>query len=252
LTFAGAAGRIVPVTKFKRSAPQVLLACLVILVVASPIVRTIDIAGLSFAVEGIFCVVLLAAVYAEQKHFSWRRPAVWFVVVAFLLRFAATGAGPSSTPESYKALLVFSELYTAILIFYLTYVLVSKLTATDRVRADTVSGIAAAYILLAIGFGSLHIATFVVQEGDAFRGFQHNLESDLQEGKSSLDQWGPDLMYYSVVTQTTLGYGDITPKSDLARGIAMAQTIIGQLFLAIILARIVGMELAQRSAGDRE
>ena len=48
-------------------------------------------------------------------------------------------------------------------------------------------------------------------------------------------------MYFSFSTQTTLGYGDILPKSDLARGLAMVQGIIGQLYLAVMVARLVGL-----------
>ena len=127
-------------TKLKHGAPKVLLASLVVLIVANPVVRMLDWPGLTFVVEALFCAVLLAAVYAEAPRFSWRSPAVWFVGLAFVFRSAATGFGPSTPPAMYRALLILSELYTAVLIFYLTYILVRRLTKPDRVNADTVSG----------------------------------------------------------------------------------------------------------------
>jgi hypothetical protein len=48
-------------------------------------------------------------------------------------------------------------------------------------------------------------------------------------------------IYFSFVTLATLGYGDIVPHSELARGIAMVEGIGGQLFLAVLVARLVSL-----------
>ncbi len=58
---------------------------------------------------------------------------------------------------------------------------------------------------------------------------------------------GPDPMsevvsvYYSFVTLATLGYGDYLPRTDIARGVATFEVIGGQLFLAVMVARLIGM-----------
>ena len=54
------------------------------------------------------------------------------------------------------------------------------------------------------------------------------------------------LVYFSFVTLTTLGYGDITAVSPVARTLAMLEAAIGQLFPAILIARLVSMELYYR------
>ena len=57
---------------------------------------------------------------------------------------------------------------------------------------------------------------------------------------------GPDpiselsAVYYSFVTLATLGYGDIVPRTDIARGVAVFEVIGGQLFLAVLVARLIG------------
>lgn len=50
-----------------------------------------------------------------------------------------------------------------------------------------------------------------------------------------------ELMYFSFVTLTTLGYGDVTPGRELARNLAVLQAVFGQLYLAVVVARLVGL-----------
>jgi hypothetical protein len=57
----------------------------------------------------------------------------------------------------------------------------------------------------------------------------------------------PVLAYFSYVTLTTIGYGDIAPVTLQARYAALAEGIAGQFYLAILVARLVSMQLAQMS-----
>ena len=54
------------------------------------------------------------------------------------------------------------------------------------------------------------------------------------------------MVYYSFITLTTIGYGDITPVHAVARSLAMAEGLVGQLYPAILIARLVSMELETR------
>jgi hypothetical protein len=54
------------------------------------------------------------------------------------------------------------------------------------------------------------------------------------------------LLYYSFVTLTTLGYGDITPVHPVARSLATGEALVGQLYPAILIARLVSMRIAPR------
>lgn len=51
---------------------------------------------------------------------------------------------------------------------------------------------------------------------------------------------------YSLVTLTTMGYGDITPVAPIARSLAVAEAVTGQLYLAILISRRVALELQSR------
>ncbi len=56
----------------------------------------------------------------------------------------------------------------------------------------------------------------------------------------------PRVNYFSFVTLTSLGYGDITPLHPFARALVTLEALAGQLFLAILVARLVAMELEWR------
>ncbi len=56
-------------------------------------------------------------------------------------------------------------------------------------------------------------------------------------------------LYYSFVTMSTLGYGDIVPRSSLARMAAAMQAIVGQLYLAVLVARLVGLQIVHATQG---
>jgi ion channel len=63
----------------------------------------------------------------------------------------------------------------------------------------------------------------------------------------AVDGWGSlPFLYYSFVTLTTMGYGDIMPVHPLARALAVLEALTGQLYLAILLARLVSLELRSR------
>ena len=58
----------------------------------------------------------------------------------------------------------------------------------------------------------------------------------------------PDLLYYSFVTLTTLGYGDIVPVHPVARNVAVLQALAGTMYLPIVLSRLVALFIAQSEA----
>jgi len=57
-----------------------------------------------------------------------------------------------------------------------------------------------------------------------------------------------DAIYFSFVTLATLGYGDFTPATPVMRGLSVFEAIIGQLYLAILVARLVSLRAAGRSS----
>ncbi len=59
-------------------------------------------------------------------------------------------------------------------------------------------------------------------------------------------------MYFSYVSLTTLGYGDISPDTPFTRFLVYLEAIFGQLYLAIMIAGLVGVRIAHATSGEQQ
>ncbi|MGE5415128.1 MAG: potassium channel family protein [Syntrophomonadaceae bacterium] len=59
-----------------------------------------------------------------------------------------------------------------------------------------------------------------------------------------------ELAYYSFITLTTVGYGDITPVSPVARTLSVVEALIGQLYPAILIGRLISLQISSRPGGE--
>jgi hypothetical protein len=97
----------------------------------------------------------------------------------------------------------------------------------------TVSIKAAIAIYLLFGFAWANAYLILMQLNP------HSFQSTVGISSTSATEW----YYYSYVTLTTLGYGEITPLTRVARVLAAGEAVTGQLYLAVLIARLIGMEL---------
>ena len=58
--------------------------------------------------------------------------------------------------------------------------------------------------------------------------------------------WDSEWLYFSFVTMTTLGYGDVLPVSATAKAMAYMQAVFGQFYIAVLVAGLVGAYVAQQ------
>ncbi len=130
------------------------------------------------------------------------------------------------------------------LLFYgfVALILLRYILRAPTVTADMLYGAASVYFLL----GLVWAMAFVLVE------MQH-------PGSLSIERPGPlawdDFMYYSFVTLTTLGYGDITPLTQSARSLAILEAITGVFYTTMLVARLVGLYLVQltlRQTGNEQ
>lgn len=108
----------------------------------------------------------------------------------------------------------------------------------EEVAADTLFGAASAYLLLGFVWALLYTLLERLQPGS----FSHVAGPGASDAATLVD-----LLYFSFVTLTTLGYGDIGPLTARARSLAILEAITGVLFVAVLIARLVGMYRRPRS-----
>jgi Ion channel len=148
-----------------------------------------------------------------------RRIAAGLAVLAFVSTAILVKTAP--TRVTYGIVGAWSSLLLVVAIASVVAVL------AERAVVDTsaVLGVLCIYLLLGLLFGGVH------QIAAAFR--PHYLNGAGQPPNSS------DLLYFSVITMTTVGYGDITPACLPARAIAVVEAITGQLYLVSVVAGVV-------------
>jgi hypothetical protein len=115
-----------------------------------------------------------------------------------------------------------------------------------NVTAESILAVVAVYILLGLCWAFAFSIVEYAQPGS----FENVCKPRLGETdcRTTLADF-PRLYYFSFVTMTTLGYGDVVPLTRAAEGVAAMASISGQLFLAILIGRIVGMYIAQQKPG---
>jgi voltage-gated potassium channel Kch len=86
---------------------------------------------------------------------------------------------------------------------------------------------------------------FTVIEGIRPQSF---LIGDLQ--RASIRDMSTHFTYYSFVTLTTLGYGDITPLTPTAKAFSFVEAVFGQIYIAVLIARLVGLHIAHSMKKD--
>ncbi|WP_428249267.1 potassium channel family protein [Ferrovibrio sp.] len=106
-----------------------------------------------------------------------------------------------------------------------------------RVNMHCIMGAVAVYLLLGLIWGLLYVTLELLSPG-AFV-----YPSEAERGHRTFS----NLLYFSFVTLTTVGYGDFLPLHPVARSLATAEALVGQLFPAVLLARLVSMEVTASS-----
>lgn len=204
----------------------VILVLLVVLIFVWPVLIT-PANPLDYLRHVVFTALLLAGAMTAMKY-RWLRLVVGVIVGAALaLRWLAV-AWPA------EALLAWREASTLLLLALFCVIVATRVYGAGPVTSRRIMGAVAVYLLLGLAWEQAYELLHMLRP-ESFAG----VDADT----------GPDAWtYFSFVTLTTVGYGDITPVSPLARSLAIAQALTGQIYLAVMLARLVALQLASRAA----
>jgi hypothetical protein len=198
----------------------VLLAMLIATVFIVPVVFPSD--GAERAARDVpFTLILIASAVTVYARRPLALAAAALCVAAIAVRWAEfiVPAGVQPLARESASLLALGVV---------TWIIAARVFADGAVTADRIMGAVALYLLLGLGWAVAYDLVALHVPG-AFN-------------VSGAERVGPQRwVYFSFVTLTTVGYGDITPVARAAQSLATLEALVGQLYPAIILARLVSL-----------
>lgn len=177
-----------------------------------------------------FVAIFLSGIYAARREHYGFRLAVLLAGAGLAGRIHLRLSDPAALPivVNVSALLFFTHA--------LWNVAAHIWTERNRVNHDVIFAALSAYLLLGLIWG---YAFFFLEMAipHSFTGSHPVLNRD-------------DFSYFSFVTLSTLGYGDIVPVTRPARSLAVVEALTGQLYLAVLIGRLVGAYVSQYRKAD--
>ncbi len=207
-----------------------LLGGLLITLLAGPALLEFDVLRSGVVVQGAFSLTLIVAVWSMSES---RKS--FLMGIALALVTAGATIAYYLEPTTIAAVVgLGSTLTFCCLSLSLT---LTFLFNTRAISANSLIGALCVYLLLGISFGVLNML----------------IETSLPNSFSGIETSGEDgsaisLIYYSFVTLTTLGYGDMAPVRPLAQAIAYMSSVTGQFYIAVLVAGLVSAYLNQRGS----
>ena len=208
---------------FKERFPSLLIFIIAMLILG-PLVE--EFVKLSILMDILWSAIFVSAIYAvsqKKRH----------IVIAVLLALPMLGSIWTKYFVQHKALLVVGSLCGAAFFLFAIIQMLIFIYSHKEVTRDLIVGAAVVYLFMALMWTfifivveTLHPGSFNLPEGQGFEATRQ-------------------FVYYSFVTLTTLGYGDITPISSLARSLCVLEAVIGQLYLVVQVAWLVGIHVSQ-------
>lgn len=126
---------------------------------------------------------------------------------------------------------------------YINYHLITSVLRAPKVTSDIIAGSIAVYLLIGITWATIYGGVDSIVP-DSFN------VTDPLDPKADLTR--PDFLYFSFVTLSTLGYGDIVPIKPLARSFAFMEGMVGVIYVAVFVGRIVARHSPMESTPKKD
>lgn len=208
-----------------------LTSFLILLIVEIFFLAPMQITGLAFRfINGmVFVLLLLVGLLTMTKRKESQAVATMIVALAIVTRAARRYFGVPGLEILDGALILLCTIGFLVIVLWQVY-------REGPVTAHRIQGAVAGYLLLSMIFAIAYHLVDTIQPGS----FQMSSIQDQVRAEGAMDR---SFYYFSVVTLTTTGYGDITALSDSARTLVMMEALIGQLYPVILIARLVSLHV---------
>ncbi len=175
-------------------------------------------------------IVFLTALYAVKGRGRITLIALLLGAPAIVLRLA-------NIAEHHEVVRLPDEISGLAFLIFITTVMVWTIVSNPSVTADTLAGAVSAYFLVGITFGLAYLLIESVLPG--------SFKDTIQPGKHFTPA---DFTFFSFVTLTTVGYGDIVPWGAHARALAIVESVLGIMYPAVLVSRLVGLHGSRRAS----
>jgi hypothetical protein len=217
----------------------VLLAALLLMMAVRLVTLAEGIPAISLDALG--ALFLVAAILAICDHRRFRSMALFLGIPAF----TATLGGQLGGTAGHVSLIA-ARGFSTVFIAFTILVILRDLLTQRKVTWDSIVGTFCGYLLIGIMWSEL-FALLELLSPTAL----HLANGNAPNPTEPVLNWHR-LQYFSFVTLSTVGYGDITPISPTARFLAALEAICGQFYLAVLVAGLVGVKVSNQSNGDPE
>jgi len=180
-------------------------------------------------VHGVTLLVALRASVVSKRTYAI---AVSLVGVAIVLMGVASATGTTTLA------IVVSAGIMGVLVVATPVAVIQRLRGHDRVTAQTVFGALSVYMLIGLFYATVYGTIAALSSAPFFAQVPHASSTDI--------------VYFSYVTLSTTGFGDLTPAGSTGRMIAVSEALVGQLYLVTVVALLVsniGHQRPQRPSG---
>jgi hypothetical protein len=181
--------------------------------------------------------VLIAGTYANRD----RRRYFWLAAIVTALVLPVTW---STLLSNHIALFLTSCLVEAVFYAGIAGVILVAVIRKRMATVQAIFGAVSVYLLLGLAWAQLYWAT-ERWERESLRYPSYILESRTNEGLADFSH----VVYFSFVTMSSLGYGDIVPETRVAQTLAWMQAVVGQFYLAVLVAWVVS-EIPRRDPAE--
>ncbi len=124
-------------------------------------------------------------------------------------------------------------LFGTAFMIYASVVILRSVISAAKVTIETLYGAVAAYVLLGITWGDLYFLVETI--------WPSSFTSPIMPGTQIT---GPNFIFFSFVTLTTIGYGDIVPASAMAKSFVIVEAVTGIMYPAVMIARLIALHSA--------
>ncbi len=212
-----------------------LLVALLILIIGVPVAYDLEL--ISLPLSKVLGISSLLAIGVGSLRGAGRlfHVAIFLVVAGIILSIL-------SVALDNDALHIISQLTLFVFLLLTTFNTLRKVAVGNDVNLNRIVGAVCVYLLLGVMWSIAYSVLEYLQPG-SFKGLT----------ELATPAWNPDWIYFSFVTITTLGYGDITPLTQTARSLSFAEAIVGQFYIAVLVAGLVSAYIsAKKDSSDSE